>query len=363
MRRSITLIISLLMFAVAPHSSGAPLLDGPGYWVPTLPMMPYGQTTLSLFQGGEGFAWGSQSGADFLYKTTDFGTTWVPLLPPPANNLVQMGGPENGYAQGINGAFFQTIDGGVTWRNVNGLPLTGRLAWGSQTMGTANHGRTVAAFGTMTEDTEDICDGPADDHLTVFISHDAGHTWGATEFPFWGFAWDSQWYSPREAAVTVGRFKIEQTGDCSWAGSASPMLVFITDDGGASFHRIFKCRVQCTGIEMISPHRIIVGYTGGGFEIIDEKGKSLATGSLLNSLETECAFGPAVAFDFADRKVGYASVNGCGIFRTTNSGVTWVFEPSSENVYGVGFGDVAAADRDRVIAGGEHTVLTRTSGP
>ena len=362
-------VAALALCLLAP---AAPALAQAGTWLPSQVVMPQGQSFLSGFPDGSGFAYhtsggpvaiGTSVGAGAtLFHTEDFGATWEGTFAPEtgATESVRFGTPQLGYTIG-NGLMFRTEDGAATWKPIPGpkLPLEAFL---SMSGSIAAHGRSVMLGAIPTSIPEMLTNQVCMTPTHIYTSHDAGDTWIDAVLPVDGARVSVLETLDERHAVALA---YEMSYDAQCSGVSTRNMLFVTEDGGRSWREVLDCGEYCTSAAMVAPGRLIAGFRDGRILRSEDGGRSFSETSVTGSIPPppglEAAYWVS-GIDFADCEVGYAGTNGRGTFRTDDGGKTWDAETSPQSVWGIGVGHLAAFDRMHAIAGGPNVVAYRTPG-
>lgn len=146
------------------------------------------------------------------------------------------------------------------------------------------------------------------------------------------------------------------------------MAVWLTDDGAKSWKRSTPCLMACSTAAMPDGKTVVVGHSDGSLLRTADFGRTWRVGQKLTTrppgadvaAQTQWVQG----MDFANGKVGYASTKGGGTWRTTDAGLTWVLETSSDLAHQHFVqGDVTALDAERAVIAGPAVVSVRMKSP
>jgi hypothetical protein len=402
--RLLTAALTAVAFVPLPAPARA---TGGGVWTPTLAATS-AWDNLSAFPDGTAYATigvvtlvpqnllpdqapNTDGHSVGFFKSTDYGRTWSPLAPPHwsansgfgANLYVRFATPTVGYATYGNppslppdptgkvsptlcvklSSTFRTADGGKTWTPLCEPHLASGEAMGigQSPLAVGPDGNTVLLGGTAgSTKNADGCDVPTG---AVAFSTDAGAIWRRTALPSpYVPAWTVKAYDSRTALVLA--YKMTFDADCGGSGAANAL--FLTNDSGRTWKRVYSCPVQpiCTTAGFVTRNRIIVGRTNGSTAYTNDAGRTWHAGQrLFDPVNDQAAASSgqatqkwmywAQAFSFSDAYHGYASTRGGGTWRTEDGGRTWKQERSHECVYyPSGVGEEAAASPDVSITGG-----------
>ena len=382
-RAGVVGILSAVVLAGAIPGAGARLAER-GAWKPSLPTTGFG-THVSAFKDGSAFAY--DDGEDVVYTSTDFGMTWTPKDSPVAVNppvasvpsLFEMATPKVGFfAEGES--VYRTSDGGTTWDTIGRLPTPGGLLDGTMKRYSynlfaidASDEDSVVALGGSLQDWKKTCqlEGiPA----ALWTSHDKGKKWFRRVLPFPGQVKEIAFFDNLHGVAIAWEYG--RNNDPQWCLRSIKDRVLTTKDGGKTWKTVMTCPHvgpkydACTAIGMASPKQFVVGTSTGRTLVTKNGGRSFKEGTRLHqgtpandAEETKRAFW-AEGFDFVNSQVGFASTNGGGTWMTSDGGLTWSEEHTTEKFFGyLKFGDIAAIDADRAIAAGSTFVLTRLPVP
>lgn len=353
-RRLVLAALAALALAVSPAGAAEPV------WVTTLPLPPQGHDILSAFPDGTAYVEHTNGGSNALYRSTDFGRTWMPMAAPPATGgtaFVRFATPKVGYTVGYGtDRAYRTADGGATWKAVTPYPVPKGKRFVAGAF--AVTGRTILVSGTLERDGIPAGCGPRSG--AVMWSNDEGRTWRRTVLPTGATVtpgWSVKTFGTRSAALVF----YEEDDECATYFDST--AVWVTHDGGRTFARRAACPVICTAVGLASRDRLLVGRVNGTTAISDDGGRTFREGQRLTDYsatgDTSHAFW-VQAFTFVGR-TGYASTKGGGTWRTTSGGTAWTQEVlTHESGFGVGIGEVVAFDAGRAMTGGPGFVSIRT---
>ncbi|MGH2738915.1 MAG: hypothetical protein ACRDH6_00280 [Actinomycetota bacterium] len=349
--------------AAAALSIAVPLLPAPvraadqeAAWTPTLPVRPQTQQHLDLFADGTAYAYSDDD--NIVYASSDYGLTWTARTTAPGLDAsVAFGTPRLGYAAIFGSEFLMTDDGAQSWRGATG-PGTRDDQVLYEALDTTEQGRVVVVGGSLLVENQagGACE---DEQVVIWSSGDSGESWNATQLPFYGSVLKIDMLDGRHGvAIIYDRFT--PTGSSC---ESSTNGVWVTHDAFRTMQRAYDCVDQeiCTAATMASPRRILVGTNNADLYLSTNAGRGFRhvgrfTGPYDAADEPFFWIG---GLGFASERVGYMSTKGGGTWRTDDGGLTWIQERSTEQVWGVGIGDLAVADPDHAIAGGPNFVISR----
>lgn len=351
---------------------------GPALWVDALPAPDQAISYMSAFPSGDAFVYFHNRPGE-IQVSEDFGMTWSPR-PGPAGGATafEMASPQVGYSANQS-ELSRTDDGSQSWTSLPNPKLPGRpfepglLDWQK---GWDLKVQTIAV--TAAEDRFSI--GGELTHMTRRHNESAtrscysGKSWAALlfsddggrsgkyrihRFGFSGFVRRHGWLNKKIGWALVRPWN--ERSECGKAAT-SDSFVYITRDGGYTYDRIYTC--PCMSVAMASPSRIVVGRSDGWLYLSKNGGDGFEPQRYIGNPGAEGVhFWWVNGIAFADAKTGYAVAQGGGVHRTDDGGETWDLEPSSQNLGGFAFGDLAVADAEHAIAGGPNSIIARQPLP
>ncbi len=353
-RTLLAVAASTLLMATASPARAA------GTWVPTyVPIDVRGvqgvAPRVSAFGNGTGFATTGifnplrPPANNQILRTADGGQTWSagPEVPGP----LFMVSPTAGYALRGN-TVFVTSNGGATWtRSGTDAPVPD-LANSWDTYAAFAGGRVVYATSASVGGEE--CIPLPGSRVTVVTSGNAGVSWRTTTLPTAG----SLLYDNISFADSLhGLINVTQPSTC---GTVATSQIWVTADGGNTFRLAYACSGRCQA-EHVSRSRIVVTETAEDktYEFVvrsEDGGRTFRRGQDLRRLPVNSQFCQISDLTFApDDRTGYAATPACGVWRTTDAGVTWTNEPTAPHVDA----HVAAFDSERAFLATLSGILTR----
>lgn len=342
--------------------------------MPVLPVQQQSFQYISAFADGTGYV--LDRGSNWtLWRTRDYGLTWDPQTSHPESSgfvQVRFATPKVGYALDDLGVWRNTegAQPNSVWRRLRGpaLPKGRRLETDSFSRGFAVTGKTIAFAGTAFGPVTAGCQRRLS--RRVWTSHDGGRSWIAARLPIETSVQGIQYLNDRIGVVVA--FKLEpypEWGECARIGRTTDL--YVTRDGGRHFTRAFSCASTpgqlCTTARFVNSKVLIGGRNDGTTVISTDSGRRFRSGQPLVSLagatntDQDNTFW-VQGFSFAGR-VGYATSKVGGAWRTVDGGRTWTREPSCDSKPGLGWGEVAAFDGNRAIAGGPTCISARVTAP
>lgn len=362
--------------ALAAHTDATAPTSTSAAWVPALGIEG-NAVPAAAFRDGTAYVMDvadTGTGAT-LYKSRDFGMTWSQLNTPTltgSTTELRFGSPTFGVLLD-NGLLRTTTDGGRSWSGAFAPPLPTGYDANSAAMHLAVSHRTVVVTMPVTTPYGNYMSG----HVAsvVAISRDGGRHWRRTYLPEDTAVRSLSVLGSRHILAAADHM-VESACGCAEQSDGTSML-FRSSNGGRSFRLLLTTHslyAQMSAVAFISPARIIVGFSNGATSMSNNGGKTFRAGQALRSPvfdppspNSGSTIGtlPITGFSFIG-KVGYATANQGGIWRTADAGGHWSRELSGDLAAGVAArGGVAAFDAARGIAGGPKTVEVRVaaSGP
>lgn len=378
MRIKVFLVLAGLLVGLMPLRASA--VESP--WIASLPAKHLSRNFVSAFPNGTVYVLQQEWGEGLqLFRSSDFGVTWSVQPPLPEDGIAMAGfvSPKHGVLV-LNNTLYRTTDGAGTWTRFQ-RPWKGSA--NIDFLEVTEQARTVViGVREWREPDGDIwyddgaaereCHDPRQDRLEVFISADLGRTWGhhvvRSEAPVFGSGAD--FFNERHGLVTVSADVLyaRMEGECAYAADvATGRRVLMTTDGGRTFKKIYQCPEDdsCLAVSNPSPRHAVIGTTDGDLSITFDGGRTFEAVRLDGLVEA-----PTVSddyrwvydIDFAGPKVGFASTNGRGLWRTVDGGRTWVREASPLDAPGwqfPGAGRISAADPTHAVVVAPPLIATR----
>ena len=347
-------IAATMMAAASPaaaHAAG---------WTPTGPTVPQDRLMLSGFADGNGLA---AFAGGTMFKTTDFGSTWTPLTTPPpggASMELRMGSPTAGWGSN-NGFLSKTTDGANTWTQVPYPPVVTDANTASG-LGTTDAGRTVS-FDVDGFDVRDGCPYPSTTSVLT-TSHDAGATWTRFTLPTDSSGWTVRWRDADVAVAEVFPVKfgppVRDGSTCSSSGTQLGTDLLVTEDGGATWRKVFHDNVSYIySLAWTKGGRLVIAKGTGEVRVSDDLGHTFTQVADINPTD-DIPFGVWSIDATAGGRV-YALRNGGGLMVSDDRGATWHKEASPFDAFGIAVGEVLAFDAEHGVAGGPQPLSARTT--
>jgi photosystem II stability/assembly factor-like uncharacterized protein len=334
--------VTIVAILAGPSASALP---GPVRWLPSLPVQPQGFLSLDLFPDGTGYVMRTNAADRLFLRTDDMGLTYTPATMPPFNGTgqVDFASPELGYGFDLDTVVYRTEDGTESWTTlaapqVDDAPLVVTAV--RAVVGTD----LVAAAGTTST-------GGA----AVAISVDRGVTWEPIELGYTGSVWRTTFLDADRGLVLGSRDGVGYIAHVVH-------LVERDVDGRLRAREIHDCAPAdaCLSIAM-TEEAVFIGDRNGTVLRSTDSGRTF-THTPLPGLVPPTDLPGATwveGIEFADDRVGYAATAGHGVWRTTDGGITWAREVSTQDVFGIAIGGLAVADPDHALAGGRNAVIRR----
>lgn len=314
----------ILALSLALTLGGAAHGDPGASWDLVLPSSGASPSATDLFGDGTGYALMNHR----LLATGDGGETWLPLQTPEATvDLMSFATPQMGYISSGFGVF-RTDDGGESWIEVTFPVPTGdefgaHLEWLETIRGTDV---VLLSFRSYRNGCENV--GVP---LSVIRSEDAGKTWTKKQFKGSAFGYEIEHLDERRGLLLMHRMRWAERSGCSGVLRTHKSIVFRTTDGGRTYRAIHKASFEdedpVISVAMPSRRVIILGTQhgrvlrsgDGGRDFLHVKTLRPASGAEPGRVDT---------IEFTSRKIGYAGLDGTGLWRTDDGGKTWRREAS-----------------------------------
>jgi photosystem II stability/assembly factor-like uncharacterized protein len=346
-----------------------------------------------------------------IYRTTDRGDSWTNITGDFLGNiaihdLLESPVDNNILWIGTDMSVFKSTDGGGTWWGWNdGMPraaVVKDLEYASAEDGAylvagtfgrstferdvnapifriSSTGRPALGFGGL----GDLVVGPSDSSY-VEVSTDAGASWSVASTPAPGSLYDATFPDPsRVVAVGEGGAIVSSTDSGgTWSPVASPVqsdlrrLAFSTPsdgfavgdagtilrsiDGGVSWQTLTTGAAgDYNAVCFVDPSRGWIGGTDSSTQPpVPFLLRTTDGGVTWPQLPPTGASGTLRDVVFPTASVGYLSIEGSGIYKTTDGGQSWATAPT-----GIlqSFFDINFIDADRGWAGGPGGILIHTT--
>lgn len=359
-------------------------LDGPA-WNPVRTIGTDNPAYLNLFPDGHGFALQYRGDlpdvgtmqSTFL-STADFGKTWKLETPPVGSYAADFASPTTGYVFTTDQAgrdIFRTTDGGKTWSVLPDRPVDQKLAddAGAYFDMLAAPSPDVLLLGGVVS--RYYADCIWQENVAVYRSGDGGKTFSWVEFPYDGVVHQLVMLNARDGVMLASEW--DRTNDpqtCSSSGTYVRMHAFVTHDGGRRWTPFatepYKGGPPPTALGVVSigiagPKRLLLGLSNGDILTSQDGGTSFVRAR--GTRNSQYSGAPDVyslrcvrSIEFATRNVGYFTTGHGGVWRTTDGGLTWRQEQSTQASNGYSFSsDVAVGNRFRAILAGNTVLSTR----
>lgn len=337
-------------------------------WEPTAGGPTAGWTNIDLFSDGTAYAF---TGTRVLYRSSDGGRTWKPFAGPEGAadiTRVSFSSPKVGFVATIDSSdqneIFRTIDGGNTWAQLPGLPLS-PMGSTPRVDGLEAIPGTRSVLVTGWNPIKSGCDEQLarGDHQIFRLRRGA---WDEGTLSYAAVTTEVEFLDSRSALVLIHRFEDvpKEAGCGAYAIRTFKSFVLLTRDGGRTFKKIhtafFVDESPVNAVALLSPERIVLGRKDGSILISRNGGKGF-----LYPKGLQAADGVLDALTFATEKIGYAGTNGTGLWRTADGGWTWTKESSSsfgstsldENTFR---GSIASTGRSQAVAISPGFIVRRT---
>ncbi len=356
MRMPVPVLLAVLL--LAPSAQAAPPA-----WVPTLTVGVQGSDTISAFADGTVYELHTAGGIGGFYRSRDHGLTWAPLPAPPSSGFgnIAFASPTTGYTADVAGVVHRTTDGAATWPATSPLPAPRGHVVNVSAVGAAEGRSTVMVAGEDYAPLRTGCNRPV--ATPIWSSQDGGRRWTRVDL------------GPRKAvlaldvldqAMAVARvYEITESPGCGGFGDRN--TIYVTRDGGRSWHRVLSCPVKhiCTSSAFVSPTRLLVGRNEGTTVVSNNAGRTFRNGAnFANALpkpSDSAQYYWVQGIAFATERRGWLSVKGVGTYVTDDGGTRWTLEHSQDEVYGLGVGDADAGNYDHAVIAGPTLVSTRVA--
>lgn len=235
---------------------GLPAVAAPTpVWVSTHPVQSsYFHDVTAL---RDGTAWAVVDG-DRVLRSTDYGRRWLPVAPPAPGPTIRFGLPSpQVFVAPVSSTvayrsdqeyLWRTSDAGTTWARLE-IPRVGRgrsVDWveGLEYTG----GALWAPRGTSERPDEDSCPRPSP--TTPLHATADGRRWRRADIPFKDGGIDAiRFRDARNGVALVAEYvwsEPERDGNfCYLEGISEHSGVYVTRDGGKRWQRTFQCRYHC----------------------------------------------------------------------------------------------------------------------
>ncbi len=356
---------SALILIVAPSLAlltGTALAQATWTRQSPLPYPPQLSPDEIAFSGTRGYIVGS---SNHLLETTDGGSTWHErVLTGPTYNDggyygVTFSGPLNGWIVGDNlswtNSCFRTVDGGVTWTQMN---ILAGSQWSHVDFVSPTRG-WVGAWGNL------------------YVTNDGGTSWSQQTFGVVDRIDSMDFFDANVGVLSsAGALRRTQDGGQTWSVvhgheafaiewlDATTVIASTISSGGPDFARSTDAgltwqTIQVPGVNLQSPVRVDATTVMAGDYDADlyrstDAGQSWS--KVWNGLKA-ANMNDGVFISPTD---GFMVGSGNLIYRTSDGGLTWSY---ASNGFGMEFEDVKMFDSQRgLVAGGGGTVMRTVDG-
>ncbi|HVM28562.1 MAG TPA: hypothetical protein VM433_12955 [Mycobacteriales bacterium] len=343
-------------------------------WAPSLPTGKAISVSLSLVEGGVGYA--LLADADVpgsrLVRTDDSGRTWAPVVtgqPFGPSSRARFVDADRGWA--IDGAqLLSTDDGGRTWSPA-------RLPEPAEQRRFVHHD-TLDARGDVVaiglETSADVrCGEDGRRRAEIAVNDDGGAGWAVADLGLEGRVRDLDVQTPAAGAVVVRETRTTSVpsdlpllggGGCTTVVRDVPdsTTVFLVEQtaSGLAPRRVLDCGpADCHQVARPARDRVVVGMGDGTVRVSEDGGVTFRDAVLDVALRPEGTPVVVTGIAFADERTGSLATAGHGLHRTTDGGRTWVREVAPATLVATGRGDLAVAPGGAALAAGSAGILRR----
>ncbi len=311
---------------------------------------------------------GSAYSGGRLAKSTDFGTTWIPLTPSVLTSSVYsiyFVNENQGWIGTASNGILYTSDGGTNWvQQISSTNIIYDLKFSTAEIGfavdskgfiysTTNGGTNWSVYQTLSKR---ALRAVAIDGFNVYVVGEAGSIYRSSDQ---GTTWDEKFSYIGQALEFQRRviFVNQNVGYiCGGSSSASDSLGYVlkTTDGGLTWFQLpYNFKTQLYAIA--APYENVI-YTSAGSSLVF---KSTDGGNTWTKSTIYATATTLWDIQFFDENIGYACGSSGRIFKTTDGGINWSLLTSpfgTSTVY-----SMAILDANTVVATGVSAKAYKTT--